>query len=221
MIRRGNLRTVGFLTALSLLFLFPATALSDIVPSPPNVTIEEGIYGSVEIELTDSEGGALVFNAVSLSGVIPGVDVEKVPGKNTIVLKTTPNTPPGTYEPRIQIDGVSIGGVQRGNVSFSYKLTIAALYPLTVVNGADNVGTGSYVPAEDIRSYEQAIVIHCKEWANVREGPGTNTAIVGRVYLGEQISLLEWNADETWCKIFYDGDSKLGWLYYKFIKPIK
>lgn len=86
-------------------------------------------------------------------------------------------------------------------------------------------GTGGgfsddWEPAEAIKGYEQAIVVKCKEWANVRSGPGTDHEIIGRVRLHEKISLLQWNADETWCKILYDGDTKTGWLRYSFIKPI-
>lgn len=78
-----------------------------------------------------------------------------------------------------------------------------------------------YEPIEDITKYEQAIVVGCKEWANVRSGPGTDTEVVGQVTPGEQIELLQWNADETWCKILYNGGNNLGWLHYKFIKPVK
>lgn len=95
------------------------------------------------------------------------------------------------------------------------------LYTVTV-RRATNASSGDEDTFEPVLlSHEQAIVVGVKEWANVRESPSTEAAIVGQVYLGESISLLQWNKDETWCKIMYDGDSRLGWLYYKFIRPVK
>lgn len=60
-------------------------------------------------------------------------------------------------------------------------------------------------------------VIRCKEWANVRTGPGTDHDIAGKVLLGEIVELIEWNGDETWCKIYFEGGSRTGWLHRRFL----
>ena len=61
----------------------------------------------------------------------------------------------------------------------------------------------------------------CREWVNVRSGPGTSHSIVGRAYLGEAIRLLRWNEDETWGRVIYNNNGNAGWVYQKFIIPGK
>ena len=161
-----------------------------------------------------------------------------IPGGTTTISGTniTVTMPAGTdltnLTPTITHTGAGVSPDSGVTVDFSggsvtYTVTAAdgttQVYTVTVKiksSGGTGGSSDDWEPLEDIRSYEQAIVIKCREWANVRSGPSTDTEIVGRVYLGESISLLEWNKGETWCKILYDGDSKLGWLYYKFIKPV-
>ena len=67
--------------------------------------------------------------------------------------------------------------------------------------------------------HEQALIRGVKEWCNVRAGAGTDSAVVGRANLGQQISLLRWNADESWCFVEFNGLQ--GWIAKQFILPIK
>lgn len=67
--------------------------------------------------------------------------------------------------------------------------------------------------------HEQALICGVQEWCNVRAGAGTQHEIVGRANLGQQISLLCWNADESWCYVEFDGME--GWIAKQFILPIK
>ena len=67
--------------------------------------------------------------------------------------------------------------------------------------------------------HEQALIRGVREWCNVRAGAGTDSAVVGRANLGQQISLLRWNADESWCFVEFNG--LLGWIAKQFILPIK
>ena len=67
--------------------------------------------------------------------------------------------------------------------------------------------------------HEQALIRGVKEWCNVRAGAGTNSAVIGRANLGQQISLLRWNADESWCFVEFNGLQ--GWIAKQFILPIK
>lgn len=97
-------------------------------------------------------------------------------------------------------------------------------FTLTVTakpGGGGAVVLADFVPLAEGSGHEQAVVVNCREWANVRSGPGTEYEIIGRVHPGEWISLLQWNWDETWCNILYDGESRLGWLHYAFIRPVK
>ena len=67
--------------------------------------------------------------------------------------------------------------------------------------------------------HEQALIRGVKEWCNVRAGAGTDSAVIGRANLGQQISLRRWNADESWCLVEFNGLQ--GWIAKQFILPIK
>lgn len=64
---------------------------------------------------------------------------------------------------------------------------------------------------------EPARIGRCQEWVNVRSDAGTGYGIIGKVYLGEEIELLQWNKDETWCKVLYNNGSNAGWVFGKYI----
>ena len=85
--------------------------------------------------------------------------------------------------------------------------------PPTVPTVVDNV---IYNAAPE---HEQALIRGVKEWCNVRAGAGTDSAVIGRANLGQQISLLRWNADESWCFVEFNGLQ--GWIAKQFILPIK
>lgn len=67
--------------------------------------------------------------------------------------------------------------------------------------------------------YEKAVIGNCKEWVNVRSGPGMDSEVFGRAYLGEIVELLQWNDGETWCKVLFSGGNNAGWVHGKFIIP--
>ena len=67
--------------------------------------------------------------------------------------------------------------------------------------------------------HEQALIRGVREWCNVRAGAGTDSAVIGRANLGQQISLLRWKADESWCFVEFNGLQ--GWIAKQFILPIK
>ena len=161
--------------------------------------------------------GDTVFNGSDLSVTMPfGTDVTSLAPNITVAA------------------GASVspesGGVQDFTNPVTYTVTaqngFEQDYTVTVVlaegpSGSGNVYYGSEPEPAPRSNYEKAIVVNVKEWANVRSGPGIDTEIAGRVYLGEQIELLQWNKDETWCKVLYNDGNNLGWLHYKFIKPVQ
>lgn len=85
--------------------------------------------------------------------------------------------------------------------------------------------TKSFSSANDVpvqqQSYEKAVIGHCKEWVNVRSGPGAGFGIIGKAYLGENIELLQWDKGEVWCKVLYNGGGNVGWVHGKYIIPQK
>ena len=85
--------------------------------------------------------------------------------------------------------------------------------PPTVPTVVDNV---IYNAAPE---HEQALIRGVREWCNVRAGAGTDSAVIGRANLGQQISLLRWNADESWCFVEFNGLQ--GWIAKQFILPIQ
>ena len=91
---------------------------------------------------------------------------------------------------------------------------------ITVAAPSVTVGSGDRSD-EVVKTNERARVGHCKEWVNVRSGPGTDYDVIGRAYLDEIIELLEWNKGETWCKVLYNNGNALGWIHGRFIIPLK
>ena len=217
-------------------------AADGIISGTPTTAVTNHSFA---VTLTDASGvtaTATFTLTVSTAPVTPTAPTQITPLEPTVTAGgSTTLTADGNPAPTFALDGsqppgvtISLGGtlsvastVAPGTYTFDVTATNSEgshSETITLTVKAKSSGGGSsddWEPMEDIKSYEQAIVIKCREWANVRSGPSTDTDIVGRVYLGESISLLQWNKDETWCKILYDADSKTGWLYYKFIKPVK
>lgn len=170
------------------------------ISSASSTRVTAGKDGSFQVTATGSPAPTF-----SLTGQPGGVYIDAVSGW----MSFPADMPTGTYAFAIMASNVYASDTQ------TFTLTVA---PTTSGDAEPTIYSDEL---EESRRYEQAIVIHCKEWANVRSGPGTNYEIVGQVVLGETIELLEWNKDESWCKVTYNGGSKLGWLWYKFIKPIQ
>ena len=71
----------------------------------------------------------------------------------------------------------------------------------------------------DYSRCEQALIRGVKEWCNIRQRADINSDVIGRATLGQRISLICWNEDETWC--YVDCGSEQGWIAKQFILPIK
>lgn len=165
-----------------------------------------------------------------LSFTIPG-QVSSVVGVDTVLVTMPKGTDVRALTPEIVYTGVSIAPDSGETVDFTGPVdyTIAAadsstyVYRVTVRAQADSPrGEGAVIPAKEAGpSYEQAIVTGVKEWANIRSAPSTDAEIIGRVSLGEGISLNRWNADESWCEVYYANGTRIGWLYGEFIRPVK
>lgn len=84
----------------------------------------------------------------------------------------------------------------------------------------NNSSTDTFEPVSR-QNHEKATVVKAKNGADIRVGPGKSYDVIGQVKNGETIELLEWNANESWCKVLYNNGNNLGWLYYKYIEPIK
>ncbi len=106
---------------------------------------------------------------------------------------------------------VEIFGIHPDKYSLWLKIIVHAKQDAPVV--VDNV---VYNAAPE---HEQALIRGVREWCNVRAGAGTQSEIIGRANLGQQISLLRWNADESWCLVEFNGLQ--GWIAKQFILPIK
>ena len=71
----------------------------------------------------------------------------------------------------------------------------------------------------DYSRCEQALIRGVKEWCNIRQRADINSDVIGRAMLGQRISLICWNEDETWC--YVDCGGKQGWIAKQFILSIK
>lgn len=68
--------------------------------------------------------------------------------------------------------------------------------------------------AEDL---ECATIGNCRESVNVREGAGKDFNVIGTAILGEEIKLLQWSGDESWCFVLYNDESNVGWVHRDYI----
>ena len=71
----------------------------------------------------------------------------------------------------------------------------------------------------DYSRCEQALIRGVMEWCNIRQRADISSVIIGRAMLGQRISLICWNEDETWCYVDCGGEQ--GWIAKQFILPIK
>lgn len=71
-------------------------------------------------------------------------------------------------------------------------------------------------PSSPLDAYEKAWVTGVTSSANIRSGPGLDASIIGHVSPNEALWLVEWKGD--WCRVFYDGGDRIGWLYGEFIR---
>ena len=58
---------------------------------------------------------------------------------------------------------------------------------------------------------------NCRDYVNLRDGPGTTYPIIGRASLGTSIELLEWDREGEWCKILLGDRSSAAWVSGQFI----
>ena len=122
------------------------------------------------------------------------------------------------YTGRILIEVVSGGKIEGKTFYIKFiinekEMPVPPIPTPTVPTVVDNV---IYNAAPE---HEQALIRGVKEWCNARAGAGTDSAVIGRANLGQQISLLRWNADESWCFVEFNGLQ--GWIAKQFILPIK
>jgi len=128
----------------------------------------------------------------AFGNLIIGISCESTPGKVTIIYPPKPPDPDSDPDPDPNPNRIS-----------------------------EEFSSGSSFPKSTPDCGEPAKIGRCKEWVNVRSGPGENYDVIGRAYLNESIGLQQWNKDETWCKVFYDDCNRLGWVYHKYIIPLK
>lgn len=69
-------------------------------------------------------------------------------------------------------------------------------------------------PAYQRTSGYSAYIANCDEWVNVRSGPGKSYDAVGRAYLGDTVTVLQWQ--NGWAECRYSGNAT-GWISGSFI----
>ena len=72
--------------------------------------------------------------------------------------------------------------------------------------------------ASSTRRSGDAYIGNCKNWINVRGDASTQNTPVGRINVGEAISVLYWNVAGDWAYVLYQDGASTGWVFGKFIK---
>ena len=146
-------------------------------------------------------------------------------GLKTSLMWNTPTTAGfqiwGTPEEAGEFSGVIEIGVWYANAP---GVTVREKLTLHISVRAKETPVAPAAPAErpeipDYSRCEQALIRGVKEWCNIRQRADINSDIVGRATLGQRISLICWNEDETWCYVDCGGEQ--GWIAKQFILPIK
>lgn len=72
----------------------------------------------------------------------------------------------------------------------------------------------SPVPMGNLQS---ARIGNCREYVNLRDGPSTDSPIIGKAYLGTPLELMEWNREGDWCKVLLNNRGSAAWVAGQFI----
>lgn len=91
--------------------------------------------------------------------------------------------------------------------------------PQPIPTAAPTAAPTEHPEITDYSRCEKAVIQHVREWCNIRQRADINSDVTGRAMLGQRISLICWNEDETWCYVDCDGEQ--GWIAKQFILPIK
>lgn len=98
---------------------------------------------------------------------------------------------------------------------------IGTITPPEDPEGPDDPSDSDEPYFEPVTNYAQAKIGNCREWVNVRSGPGAQNDVIGRVYLGEQVEILQWDETGAWCKVIYNNGNSCGWVHGQYIIPQK
>lgn len=90
------------------------------------------------------------------------------------------------------------------------------LIPATVTPAPSSTPTPSPTPEPSPTPTPAVEALVAREWMNVRAGPGTNFANLGRVYAGDSFIVLGRTAEGTWWQVCC-FDDKTGWLYAPYV----
>ena len=204
--KKAAFRLVSLVLALALCLLPAAAGAIYLDKTELEFTVGEPEAKSVQCKLNEGEDGEPNID------IIPNKEEEQYglkawkTGKSLVTIEGTP-IKEGDY---IQRFLVIYGGADPIYLEVHIFIREKETPAPTVV---DNV---IYNAAPE---HEQALIRGVREWCNVRAGAGTDSAVVGRANLGQQISLLRWNADESWCFVEFNGLQ--GWIAKQFILPIQ
>ncbi len=204
--KKAAFRLVSLVLALALCLLPAAAGAIYLDKTELEFTVGEPEAKSVQCKLNEGEDGEPNID------IIPNNEEEQYglkawkTGKSLVTIEGTP-IKEGDY---IQRFLVIYGGADPIYLEVHIFIREKETPVPTVV---DNVICNA------APEHEQALIRGVREWCNVRAGAGTDSAVVGRANLGQQISLLRWNADESWCFVEFNGLQ--GWIAKQFILPIQ
>ncbi len=166
-------------------------------------------------------GGGLTINGITFDTICAFDENVNVPGWSTY-FERGPGTSPGTFlELRSQ---ASVSVLESWALQLSpsgYGIDIDTLYGggAYVMCSSWSMESDSYI--EDVEIYEEyqdAMVVDPDGYTNIRSGPGTNHAIIGRVY-ADEINMEVIPTNQGWWQVrTYDGVE--GWMHSSRIELV-
>ena len=211
--KKISFRLVSLMLALALCLLPTVAGAVTLSKNRLEFTVGESKYERILLQLNDNEIYLDTFDLSTCSSKEYGLKAWLEVG-GWISIGGTP-TKKGGYT----------GNIIISVVKSDYTEEEKTFFVEIVINEKQTpTPSPSPVPVErpeipDYSRCEQALIRGVKEWCNIRQRADINSDIIGRATLGQRISLICWNEDETWC--FVDCGGEQGWIAKQVILPIK
>lgn len=184
----------------------------------------------VRLTVTASGGATVTYTVTAREDVAPGLYTLTLNANGGLDAWQNAYTYPAQASPTFDLASAGTPSHPLGYAFLGWQNTAGQLYVggYTATAASETLiaawdipgryvgGDGSGVsPTEAAASSGGHRIVGCKEWVNVRSGPGTNYEVVGRAFLGETVEPIQ--EKDGWVDCYYNGRSAHGWIRADFV----